>query len=367
MKKLIIKNNRVYSYKPNKSKKDDISTSEKDNEAVDRVVLGQVKLKTSSSAPQKESIPMYKTTVTPENTQFILPNSMTSVDPKLHKFALNEGAATSSFNLLTSEDVVASGTFSVVGSPVVLALDPTLYSFPSNTTVTFGKEQETEARGDFENTITSGEEKEFKELVENSNYLQDKDFTEEEIDVFIKKLGLIPGAEKNLELLSVDNKYVNKGRYSELVRAFYLEEAGYKVEAIGKIVNTDIGKTDIDILLKDGTWIENKHVQDISADQKFKDKIDKMALAVKEGKEVNGIKIKRAIFINQGKINNNAIQYAISKGIPIFRDLAHSDAPKIVSVLPLYKDLIRIDPDIAVQCAEGAYKALLPQRNPELN
>ena len=225
----------------------------------------------------------------------------------------------------------------------------------------FDRINEMEFRGTFKNTPTTNEKGRFLELIESSDYLQDKDFTGEEIDKFIGRIALIPGAEKNMELLGANNEQVNKGRYAELVRAFYLEKEGHQVEAIGKIVETPKGKTDIDILLKDGTWIENKQVKEISGDQKLKDKIDKMASAVKKGMEVNGIKIKRAIFINRGKINDSAIDYAISKGIPIFRDLEYSDAPKIIEILPFYKDLIKMDPEIAAQCAQGAYKTFLPE------
>jgi len=227
--------------------------------------------------------------------------------------------------------------------------------------------QEVEARGNYERTITTAEKENFEALIGNSEYLQEKGFTKEELAVFIEKLGRIPGALENLELLSVKNEYVNKGRFAELVRAYFLEQSGFKVEAIGQIVETSLGKTDIDILLKDGTWIENKQVQEISADQKFKDKIDKMSAAVKDGMEVNGIKIKRAVFMNQGKLSKNAIEYAIDKGIPIFRDLAYSDAPQILNILPFYQDLIEMEPDIAVQCAEGAYKTFLAPCNYQNN
>ncbi len=245
-------------------------------------------------------------------------------------------------------------------APVLMSIDP-LYSFTNYPLkeVSFGMTHEVEARGNYERTITTAEKENFEALIGNSEYLQEKGFTKEELAVFIEKLGRIPGALENLELLSVKNEYVNKGRFAELVRAYFLEQAGYKVEAIGQIVETSLGKTDIDILLKDGTWIENKQVQEISADQKFKDKIDKMAAAVKEELEVNGIKIKRAIFLNQGKISQNAIEHAIEKGIPIFRDLSYADAPHILNILPFYKDLIETDPSIAVQCARGAYKTFI--------
>jgi len=229
----------------------------------------------------------------------------------------------------------------------------------------FNTGYEMEAQGiAYTSSPTTAEKDRLMNVMQSSEYMQDKDFTKEEISVFIEKIGRIEGAEKNMELLSANNENLNKGRYAELVRTYFLEKEGYKVDSIGKIVETPLGKTDIDILLENGTWIENKQVQDICADQKFKEKIDKMASAVETGMEVNGIKIKRAIFINRGKINKSAIEYAISKGIPIFRDLQYDDAPKILSILSFYKDMIELDPEVAVQCAEGAYKSLLPSEEP---
>jgi len=120
-----------------------------------------------------------------------------------------------------------------------------------------------------------------------------------------------------------------RGSFAELARAYRANKAGLEVEAIGKNIKTEIGKTDIDVLIanKKGErlWIENKDVKNISLTDDFKIKIDKMSQGLKEGvtdNSGNHIKIDKAVFVNNKNISQNAIEYAKSKGIHIKENMA---------------------------------------------
>ncbi|RMH74539.1 MAG: hypothetical protein D6681_23035 [Calditrichaeota bacterium] len=126
-----------------------------------------------------------------------------------------------------------------------------------------------------------------------------------------------------------ENPHAARGYFSELARAYRVHEAGLNVEALDKNVETRAGRTDIDILArrKDGSyiWIENKDVKDISNTEDFRDKIDKMAAGLKEGVEIEPgrtIKIDKAVFVNQGHISREAMEYARRHNIEIQEKMA---------------------------------------------
>jgi len=126
-----------------------------------------------------------------------------------------------------------------------------------------------------------------------------------------------------------------RGSFAELARAFRLKEAGIDVKEIGKKVETNLGKTDIDILVKnikgENIWIENKDVKNISLTNESKLKIDKMADGIKSGvKDTSGeiVKIDKAIFVNNKNISENLSNYAKSQGIHIKENMNAKIFPK---------------------------------------
>jgi len=150
------------------------------------------------------------------------------------------------------------------------------------------------------------------------------------MDRFEGALGNVDGFVQLKAKTLSDNISSARGYFSELVRAYRIQQAGLQVVALDKLVDTGKGKTDIDILVKrkDGTyiWIENKDVKEISKNEDFRAKIDKMASGLQNGVEINGhtLKISKAVFVNQGKISPEALDYARSKNIIIKEKMSAS-------------------------------------------
>jgi hypothetical protein len=143
-------------------------------------------------------------------------------------------------------------------------------------------------------------------------------------ETYARQLEGIPGVKENLSKIAGNNINVARGHYTELGAAAAMKKAGHDVAAIAhKVTIPKLGNTDIDILLRDGTWIEKKIVKTIYCDLSFKTKIDKIAEALKLGLEIplpdgSIIKIGKGIFVNSSKIHHEAIAYAKSKGVEIF-------------------------------------------------
>ena len=134
-----------------------------------------------------------------------------------------------------------------------------------------------------------------------------------------------------------------KGHFDEIVRAYTAKNAGYEVDMIGKNVVTPMGKTDIDVLLTNNDngqklWLENKRYDntDISLDDKFRTKIDKMSSALEHGamdRNNNLIKPDKAIFMSSGHISESAKIYAQSKGVMIAADATDKNFKAILKTL----------------------------------
>lgn len=159
--------------------------------------------------------------------------------------------------------------------------------------------------------------------------VEDKVFFESKLDKMLNSLKNVEGLDTNLRHMKGENVQSGRGRFMEIERAFKQHENGEKVISIGKVVEVPgFGGTDIDILVEkspgQGKWIENKHVKEISCDDSFKNKIDKMAAAVNQDLEVNGLKIKEAVFVNSGSITEQAKSYAENKGVTILDNWKHS-------------------------------------------
>lgn len=149
----------------------------------------------------------------------------------------------------------------------------------------------------------------------------------------VDSLGDISGVRKNLSIMAGNSENAAKGAFTELGAAAAFKKAGHDIAAVGKIVNVPgVGNTDIDVLTRAGKWIEKKHVKQISCDEGFRTKIDKMSEALKSGMEVslddgNLVKITDSIFVNSGKISAQAIRYAESKGVTIYQTTPYTQVP----------------------------------------
>lgn len=143
---------------------------------------------------------------------------------------------------------------------------------------------------------------------------------------FSNALKGVHGLEKNYRIMAGNSLQAGRGAYAEILRAVRQERKGEPVHAIGQGIGVPgWGRTDVDILTKEGRAIENKHVRDgISCDDAFKSKIDKLAGAVEEGISVHGVKIRSATFANSGPISPEAIRYGEARGILMKPNLKHS-------------------------------------------
>ena len=129
----------------------------------------------------------------------------------------------------------------------------------------------------------------------------------------------VPGVDTNLRLMAGNSYAAGKGRFEELIRAARYQRAGKPLAGIGVPVDVPgLGKTDIDILLQSGKWVENKAVKGmLSLTPEFTTKIDKIAAAVKAGLKVNGIAVNEGAFISSGHLSPRAIKYASDRGIDV--------------------------------------------------
>jgi len=158
----------------------------------------------------------------------------------------------------------------------------------------------------------------------------------------LKELENVPGAADVAAKLSIDNPSTYHGHLNELITARDLSRNGYKILEMDLRVQTAHGKTDIDILAQatDGRVfaIELKRVTDGITNNSlyFKPKIDKLADLVNT--KIGNHTVTDSVFVNRGKINDNARDYAISRGIRI---IDNTDAPKI-------KDLHRVIQNLAI-------------------
>jgi hypothetical protein len=149
----------------------------------------------------------------------------------------------------------------------------------------------------------------------------------------VHSLGDIPGVRKNLSIMAGNNGNAAKGAFTELGAAAAFKKAGHDIAAVGKIVNVPgVGNTDIDVLTRAGKWIEKKHVRQISCDEGFRTKIDKMSEALKSEMGVllddgSLVKVADTIFVNSGKISAQAIKYAESKGVTIYQKTPYTQVP----------------------------------------
>jgi hypothetical protein len=139
----------------------------------------------------------------------------------------------------------------------------------------------------------------------------------------------VDGIERTLRTIGHEGLNKAKGDCHTLCRAAHWQASGHEVAALNKPIRLPInGKTDIDILFRDGTWIEAKRVGPLSAprgiacDEKFREQISKMEEAVKSGLQVNidgePITIKRALYMNRGAITSEAIEYARDRGVEVY-------------------------------------------------
>jgi hypothetical protein len=149
----------------------------------------------------------------------------------------------------------------------------------------------------------------------------------------VDSLGDIPGVRKNLSIMAGNSENAAKGAFTELGAAAAFKKAGHDIAAVGKIVNVPgVGNTDIDVLTRSGKWIEKKHVKQISCDDRFRTKIDKMSEALKSEMGIllddgSFVKVTDTIFVNSGKISAQAIKYAESKGITIYQKTPYTRVP----------------------------------------
>ena len=153
----------------------------------------------------------------------------------------------------------------------------------------------------------------------------------------------VDGYKETRDMTLANNLSKAKGHFHEITRAFTAKNAGYNVDMIGKNVVTPEGKTDIDLLLTNKEngyklWIENKKYDntDITLDEKFRTKIDKMASALKNGamdSQHNLIKPDKAIFLSSGNINESAKAYAQSKGVMVFDNVTDRNFKSILKTL----------------------------------
>ena len=144
------------------------------------------------------------------------------------------------------------------------------------------------------------------------------------MDKFENKLSNVDGFQATKMKTLSKNPDSARGSFAELARANRIDDAGLRVKAIGKQVETSIGKTDVDIWAinskGENIWIENKDVQKISMTEDTKLKIDKMAEGNKDvvdDMKGNVIHFDKAVFVNNHSISDDAIEYAKSKGIHI--------------------------------------------------
>jgi len=158
----------------------------------------------------------------------------------------------------------------------------------------------------------------------------DNVFFEAKLDKMVDSLKDVNGLSTNLRHMKGENIQSGRGRFMEIERAYkQQQENGEKVVSIGKVVEVPgYGGTDIDVLVEkspgEGKWIENKHVKNISCDDSFKNKIDKMSAAATQGLKVDGLKIKETVFVNSGSITDQAKAYADGKGVTILDNWKHS-------------------------------------------
>ena len=135
----------------------------------------------------------------------------------------------------------------------------------------------------------------------------------------------VDGLAEQLKLLAAEKgSAVFRGAWSEMIMATRLEEhalsmgaSDKQVAAFRKVIQLpDGGKTDLDILLKDGTVIENKWQQYLTGET-AQVKIDKLATAVQDQLLVPGtdIRVTRAFVVVRGEISGPIKEYAASKGV----------------------------------------------------
>ena len=160
------------------------------------------------------------------------------------------------------------------------------------------------------------------------------------INTAITHLKGIDGFDGVLRLLASDMQTpAFKGAWSEMISGTRFQEYALRegrpekqVAAFRKIVDVPgVGKTDLDLVLRDGTVIENKWQQNLTGDV-ARTKIDKLAAAVDGQILVPGtdIQVSRAVTINRGHITGPIAEYAASKGVLV---LPHDSYVKAVAKL----------------------------------
>lgn len=160
-----------------------------------------------------------------------------------------------------------------------------------------------------------------------------------------KSLRGVDGVERTLKTIGSEGANKAAGDCHTLCRAAHWQATGREVAALNKPVFLPLtGKTDIDILFRDGTWIEAKRVGRLSAphgiacDEKFRSQISKMEEAVKSGLKVivdgEPLAIQRAIYMNRGAISSQALDYARSHGIQIYENQPFTKVIQAAAQLP---------------------------------
>lgn len=141
------------------------------------------------------------------------------------------------------------------------------------------------------------------------------------IEKFDKVLGDVDGyLQTKMKTLSL-NESSARGHFAELVRAYRAHRAGLEVKALNKSVETSLGRTDIDIWLKnskgENIWIENKDSQNLLLNEKTKTQIDKMNEGLEKGVKIDGenVRFDKNLFINNQEIPSNLKEYSESKKI----------------------------------------------------
>lgn len=152
-------------------------------------------------------------------------------------------------------------------------------------------------------------------------------------DRFVRRCYGVDGFKKTLLLTGADNEAVAKGAFQELTRLYGMTMRNLAVAAIGKVVSLPgLGRTDIDVLTRDGVWCESKRVnKTLSLDQKLKLKILKMSLAKDIGLVVNtksgDIKINKSLLSSSMSISPAAKEFCISNGVEFQENTVYAYRP----------------------------------------
>ncbi|MDQ7064212.1 MAG: hypothetical protein Q9P90_08190 [candidate division KSB1 bacterium] len=172
-------------------------------------------------------------------------------------------------------------------------------------------------------------QKEYEENLARAPFYKDHSSRLAQLKRFDSTIGDADGYVETRQNTFSENKNLAAGHFKELARAYRAHQAGLHVEALDKKVKTRQGETDIDILLRTHKghriWIENKdHSYTIANTEKFREKIDKMAAGRRFGAETmdgKPIKVDRVLFIAEGHISKEAMDYARNRQVEIQQNM----------------------------------------------